>query len=185
LIDEQHKIDGLPSIKLLIKQDDKEKVLHLNSIYGKKEHENHFPVNTQKDFSIECPTCNVSLKEEEEKCPECGSPIYKIDTPGQGVLKGCINKNCYWQAWPEVEAHGRRDFIEIVIEDNGSGIPKENLSKIFDPFFSTKGQKGTGLGLAVIWGIIDNHDGTIKVESEINVGTKFIIRLPLEPLRKQ
>ena len=185
LIDEQHKIDGLPSIKLLIKQDDKEKILHLNSIYGKKDHENHSPINTQKDFSIECPTCNVSLKDEEEKCPECGSQIYKIDTPGQGVLKGCINKNCYWQVWPEVEAHGRREFIEIIVEDNGSGIPKENLSKIFDPFFSTKGQKGTGLGLAVIWGIIDNHDGTIKVESEINVGTKFIIRLPLEPLRKQ
>lgn len=185
LIDEQYKIDGLPSIKILIRQDDKEKILHLNSIYGKKDHENHFPINTQKDFSIECPTCNVSLKDENEKCPECGSPIYKIDTPGQGVLKGCINKNCYWQVWPEVEAHGRRAFIEIIIEDNGSGIPKENLSKIFDPFFSTKGQKGTGLGLAVIWGIIDNHDGSIKVESEINVGTKFIIRLPLEPLRKQ
>lgn len=185
LIDEQYKIDGLPSIKLLIKQDDKEKVLHLNSIYGKKEHENHFPVNTQKDFSIECPTCNVSLKDENEKCPECNSPIYAIDTPGQGQLRGCINKNCYWQTWPEIEASGRREFIEVTIEDNGSGIPKENLSKIFDPFFSTKGQKGTGLGLAVIWGIVDNHDGTIKVESEINVGTRFIIRLPLEPLRKQ
>lgn len=185
LIDEQYKIDSLPTIKLLVKQDDKEKVFHLNSIYGKKEHENNLQINTQKDFSIECPTCSISLKDEEESCPECGSAIYKLDTPGQGVLKGCINKNCYWQAWPEVEASGRRGFIEIIIEDNGSGISKENLSKIFDPFFSTKGQKGTGLGLAVIWGIIDNHDGTIKVESEINLGTKFIIRLPLEPLRKQ
>jgi len=185
LIDEQYKIDGLPSIKLLVEQDNNEKIFHLHSVYGKKDHENNLLINTQKDFSIECPTCNISLKDEEEKCPDCGSPIYKIDTPGQGVLKGCINRNCYWQVWPEVEASGRREFIEIIIEDNGSGISKDNLSKIFDPFFSTKGQKGTGLGLAVIWGIIDNHDGTIKVESEINVGTKFIIRLPQEPLRKQ
>lgn len=185
LIDEQNKIDGLPTIKFLVKQDEKEVVFRLNSIYGKKEHESSSTINTQKAFTIECPTCAISLKSENEKCPECNAPIYAIDTPGQGQLRGCINKNCYWQIWPEIEASGRREFIEITIEDNGSGIPKENLSKIFDPFFSTKGQKGTGLGLAVIWGIIDNHDGTIKVESKVNVGTKFIIRLPLEPMRKQ
>ncbi len=54
-----------------------------------------------------------------------------------------------------------------------------DLARIFEPFFSTKGQKGTGLGLAVIWGIIDNHNGTITVESEIEKGTKFIILLPV------
>ena len=63
------------------------------------------------------------------------------------------------------------------------GIPKENLSKIFEPFYSTKGKKGTGLGLAVIWGIIDNHNGTINVESTLNKGTTFIIHLPLEQNR--
>ena len=52
------------------------------------------------------------------------------------------------------------------------------MNKIFDPFFSTKGQKGNGLGLSVIWGIIDNHNGTINVQSEVNLGTTFIIRLP-------
>ena len=53
-----------------------------------------------------------------------------------------------------------------------------NLNKIFDPFFSTKGQKGNGLGLSVIWGIMDNHNGTIGVTSEVNVGTTFTLRLP-------
>ncbi len=185
LIDEQVKIEGMPTIKLLVRQNEKENIVYLDSIYGKKDHKIDFNLNTNKEFDIECPTCGIEMKDQNENCPECGSPLYKIDTPGQGVLKGCLNKNCLWQTWPEVEASGRRDFIEIIIEDNGKGISKENLSKIFDPFFSTKGQKGTGLGLAVIWGIIDNHDGTIKVESEVNVGTTFTIRLPLEPLRKQ
>ena len=59
-----------------------------------------------------------------------------------------------------------------------SGISRDDLTKIFEPFFSTKGQKGNGLGLAVIWGIIDNHNGTINVESEVGKGTTFTIRLP-------
>jgi two-component system NtrC family sensor kinase len=67
--------------------------------------------------------------------------------------------------------------------DTGSGISNEDLERIFEPFFSTKGQKGTGLGLAVIWGIIDNHNGSIKVESELGKGTTFIIRLPLNAQR--
>ncbi|MCZ7603369.1 MAG: ATP-binding protein [Melioribacteraceae bacterium] len=185
LLDDHHKIDGLPSIKLLAKQDEKDGLINLNATYGKKDHDAEMIVNTNKPFSLECPTCSISLLDENEKCPECNSPIYKIETPGEGQLKGCINKNCYWQLWLQVESSGRREFIQITIEDNGSGIPQENLSKIFDPFFSTKGQKGTGLGLAVIWGIIDNHDGNIKVESKVNVGTKFIISLPMEPIRKQ
>ena len=75
---------------------------------------------------------------------------------------------------------GQKDYAEIKIEDNGSGITKDDLSKIFEPFFSTKGQKGTGLGLAVIWGIVDNHDGTIEVSSELKKGTTFTIRLPIK-----
>jgi len=74
---------------------------------------------------------------------------------------------------------GLKEFIEVRISDTGCGISKDDLPRIFEPFFSTKGQKGTGLGLAVIWGIIDNHNGTINVESEEGKGTTFIIRLPL------
>jgi len=74
---------------------------------------------------------------------------------------------------------GHKDYIEIKIADTGQGIPKEDLSRIFEPFYTTKGQSGTGLGLAVIWGIIDNHNGTIDVESELGKGTTFIVHLPL------
>jgi signal transduction histidine kinase len=78
------------------------------------------------------------------------------------------------------------DNLRIEIIDNGTGIPKENISKIFEPFFTTKSlEKGTGLGLAVSYGIIKLHSGDIKVESNANpeegpTGTTFTITLPLK-----
>ncbi len=71
------------------------------------------------------------------------------------------------------------NFVRAEISDTGTGIPDENLSKIFDPFFTTKeAGAGTGLGLAVTYGIVQRHEGTIEVRSEKNKGTTFIIRLP-------
>lgn len=69
-------------------------------------------------------------------------------------------------------------FVEVKISDTGCGISPQNLSKIFEPFYSTKEQKGTGLGLAVVWGIIDEHQGTIHVESKLREGSTFTIRFP-------
>ena len=72
------------------------------------------------------------------------------------------------------------DNLIITVEDNGCGIPPENLGKIFMPFFTTKpvGQ-GTGLGLSTSYGIIERLGGQISVSSELNAGTTFTIRLPL------
>jgi signal transduction histidine kinase len=67
--------------------------------------------------------------------------------------------------------------VQIIFEDTGVGIPGENLSKIFNPFFSTRSD-GTGLGLAIAKNIVEQHGGKIGVESQVNVGTKFIITLP-------
>ncbi|MBI2485738.1 MAG: PAS domain S-box protein [Deltaproteobacteria bacterium] len=69
-------------------------------------------------------------------------------------------------------------YVRITVEDHGIGIPEEHLSKIFDPYFTTK-QKGSGLGLAVTYSIIRNHDGYIGVESKLGVGTKFYIYIPV------
>jgi two-component system NtrC family sensor kinase len=70
--------------------------------------------------------------------------------------------------------------IEVEFTDTGHGIAKENLEKIFDPFFTTKDTgHGVGLGLAISFGIIKEHNGTISVESEIDKGTTFIVRLPV------
>jgi two-component system NtrC family sensor kinase len=71
--------------------------------------------------------------------------------------------------------------VEIRVKDTGCGIPPENLDKLFDPFFTTKevGQ-GTGLGLAVSYGIVQRHGGNIKVESTVSKGSTFTVWLPIE-----
>lgn len=77
---------------------------------------------------------------------------------------------------------------EVVVEvsDTGIGIEPENLTKIYDPFFTTKAVgSGTGLGMAVTYGIVQEHTGTIKVESEVGEGTTFILTFPIAQKQKQ
>jgi PAS domain S-box-containing protein len=70
--------------------------------------------------------------------------------------------------------------IEIIVQDTGTGISRENINKIYDPFFTTKAAgKGTGLGLSVTYGIVQEHGGAITVESQPGVGTSFKLELPL------
>ena len=68
-------------------------------------------------------------------------------------------------------------YVKISIQDQGVGISEENLARIFDPFFTTK-TKGTGLGLTTVYSIIKKHNGFIKVESKLGIGTTFQIYLP-------
>ena len=74
---------------------------------------------------------------------------------------------------------GTTRHVVISVADNGCGIKPEHLDKVFDPFFTTKpvGQ-GTGLGLSVSYGIVEQHGGTIELESEVDIGSTFTIRLP-------
>jgi two-component system NtrC family sensor kinase len=75
-----------------------------------------------------------------------------------------------------------RKTVRIEFADTGEGIPEENLSRIFDPFFTTKDVgKGTGLGLATSYGIVQDHGGTITVTSKVGLGTSFVIELPIQP----
>jgi PAS domain S-box-containing protein len=69
------------------------------------------------------------------------------------------------------------NYVKLTVEDQGIGIPREHLTRIFDPYFTTK-QKGSGLGLAAVYSIIKRHGGHITVESEQGVGTAFHIYLP-------
>jgi len=78
----------------------------------------------------------------------------------------------------EVQAHGG-DSVDVVISDNGRGIPPEALPNIFRPFFTTKGKKGTGLGLSLAKRIVEQHGGAIGAESELGQGTRFTVNLPL------
>ncbi|NIA22328.1 MAG: GAF domain-containing protein [Anaerolineaceae bacterium] len=80
----------------------------------------------------------------------------------------------------------KEQFYIITIADNGCGIPEAELGQIFRAFHSTKGHQGTGLGLAVSQKIIHEHGGTIEVESHVDAGTTFTIRLPIvEPPKAQ
>jgi signal transduction histidine kinase len=72
-------------------------------------------------------------------------------------------------------------FCVVSIKDTGGGIPSEIMPNVFDPFFTTKGVgEGTGLGLSVSKGIVEQHGGIIEVESTVGVGTIFKIKLPME-----
>jgi len=69
------------------------------------------------------------------------------------------------------------EYVKLTLTDQGTGIPKDHIDRIFDPYFSTK-QKGSGLGLTVAYSIVDKHDGRITVESELGVGTTFHVLFP-------
>jgi two-component system NtrC family sensor kinase len=75
---------------------------------------------------------------------------------------------------------GNGDYIAIRFRDTGCGIAEEDLKRIFDPFFTSKKETGTGLGLSVSYGIVENHGGKIEVESSVGEGTAFTVLLPLQ-----
>jgi signal transduction histidine kinase len=91
------------------------------------------------------------------------------------------------QAMPEggqlaIELEESNGQAVLRVSDSGQGIEADNLSRIFEPFFTTKPEgKGTGMGLAVSYGIVSRHGGQIEVESELGEGSTFEIRLPKEP----
>jgi signal transduction histidine kinase len=84
---------------------------------------------------------------------------------------GCVSVST------SLDAAARR--IRVEVKDNGAGIPRENVSQVFAPFFTTKGDRhGTGLGLSIVKTIIVAHDGEIHVESEPGSGAAFVLELP-------
>ncbi len=79
-----------------------------------------------------------------------------------------------------VSTHCKNGKAQVIVRDTGIGIPKENLNKIFDAFFTTKSEvKGVGLGLSVSYGIVKQHNGDIDVKSENGKGATFIVSIPL------
>lgn len=91
-----------------------------------------------------------------------------------------------WDKRIIVETRPKDDGIEIRFGDTGAGIDSGEIDKIFDPFFTTKDPgRGTGLGLWIVYSIIENHCGTIRVESEKGKGAWFVIFLPTHPPRRE
>ncbi len=86
--------------------------------------------------------------------------------------------------WLSVATRVDADTVVAEVSDTGSGIPSEHLSRIYDPFFTTKAiGRGTGLGLSITYGIVNEHQGTIRCDSAIGQGTRFTLTLPLEQAR--
>jgi signal transduction histidine kinase/DNA-binding NarL/FixJ family response regulator len=86
---------------------------------------------------------------------------------------------------PKIQVKGRRaddpDFVQVTVKDNGPGIPKEMQEKIWVSFFTTKGSSGgTGLGLSSVMQIVNQHGGSISLESDTGMGALFTVRLPAE-----
>ncbi len=76
-------------------------------------------------------------------------------------------------------AEAPKAAVRIRVTDTGCGIEARDIDKIFEPFFSTKGTRGNGLGLAIVWGIVEGHGGRLSVASEVGKGTTFTVLVPL------
>jgi signal transduction histidine kinase len=77
----------------------------------------------------------------------------------------------------DAESHRNASWIEILISDSGCGIPNDEQERVFEPFYTTK-NGGTGLGLAMVHRVVENHGGELQLDSELERGTTFRIRLP-------
>jgi signal transduction histidine kinase len=71
-----------------------------------------------------------------------------------------------------------RDAVELVVSDTGHGVSRDVKERLFLPYFSTK-QRGTGLGLAIVSRIVEDHNGSIRVEENKPVGSRFVVELPV------
>jgi two-component system NtrC family sensor kinase len=141
-------------------------------------------LNTIIDNSIEVIDHSVKMKEltlDRELDPD--DDVIQCDASGiQQILVALIINAI--EAVPrggkitiKTDYRTESDRIRIVVMDNGKGIPDDVLPHIFEPFFSTK-VKSTGLGLSVVYGIVEHHAGVIGVESKVDEGTTFTIVLP-------
>jgi two-component system NtrC family sensor kinase len=132
-----------------------ENEFHLRQVRIRKELADDMPKTFLDENQIEQVFINLLL-----------NALQAVDDRGLVIVKSAV----------DAEA----DRIHVAVSDDGCGITAENLKKIFEPFFSTKGD-GTGLGLAVSYGIVENHKGSIRVISEPDQGANFVVEFPIPP----
>lgn len=181
LLDPSVKIGGMPAIRVSRSWNGQTATVHLDPVYGRFNHVASQPSPDGQISVFTCPRCREALTLPGGRCPRCEAPTFGVRTPGAGILEFCSRTGCHWARWEAVEVKGSRPCVELTITDTGVGIPPEDLARIFEPFFSTKETRGAGLGLAVTWGIVEAHGGTIDVVSEVGTGSRFTVRLPVKP----
>jgi len=126
----------------------------------------------ESDVELNCNICA-------DECNALGEPT-QLTRAIQNVIMNAIQASAEKKGSVAVSCVAKDFYADIRVEDTGYGIPAEQMSKIFEPYFTTKqGKNGTGLGLYITKKVIDDHHGSIKVESTPQVGTAFTLRLPL------
>ena len=116
----------------------------------------------------------------EDPCTLTGESV-QVQRAIQNVVINAIQAAAEKKGQVSVDCAQKDFYVDLRIEDNGAGISPSQINRIFDPYFTTKQAKsGTGLGLYIAKKVVEDHHGSIKVESTPNVGTVFTIRLPLQ-----
>jgi two-component system, sensor histidine kinase and response regulator len=115
----------------------------------------------------------------EDACTLLGDSV-QINRAIQNVMINAVQACAEKKSSVTVTCTQKDFYVELRVEDGGTGMTKEQMTKIFDPYFTTKqGKSGTGLGLYITKKVVEDHNGSIKVDSTPNVGTTFVVRLPL------
>jgi len=115
----------------------------------------------------------------DDECQLMGDAV-QINRAIQNVIINAIQASTEKKGPVLIECTRKEFYVDIRVEDSGSGIDPAQMSKIFDPYFTTKQSKsGTGLGLYITKKVVEDHSGSIKVDSTPGVGTVFTVRLPL------
>ncbi|HEY0369300.1 MAG TPA: response regulator [Chthoniobacterales bacterium] len=115
----------------------------------------------------------------EEPCAVLGDPV-QLKRAIQNVIVNAIQAAAETKGDVRVSCICKEFYVDVRVEDSGPGMPPAQVPKIFEPYFTTKqGKSGTGLGLYITKKVVEDHNGSIKVDSTLDVGTTFTIRLPL------
>ncbi|MEY2479563.1 MAG: two-component system, sensor histidine kinase and response regulator [Verrucomicrobiota bacterium] len=130
------------------------------------------PMAVQNGVEFNCDIC-------EDPCTLTGDSV-QITRAIQNVMINALQASAEKKKPINVSCTRKDFYVDVRVEDAGYGITPEQMSKIFDPYFTTKqGKSGTGLGLYITKKVVEDHNGSIKVDSTPQVGTTFTIRLPL------
>ena len=124
----------------------------------------------------------VTLKSDicDDPCTLSGDAV-QINRAVQNVIINAIQACAEKRGTVNVTCTPKDFYVDLKIEDNGGGMTPAQMQKIFDPYFTTKQAKsGTGLGLYITKKVVEDHNGSIKVDSTVDVGTTFVVRLPLQ-----
>ena len=130
------------------------------------------PMAVQNGVRLDCNLCD-------DPCTLLGDSV-QITRAIQNVLINALQASAEKKGSVTVSSERKDFYVDVRVQDTGDGITPAQMSKIFDPYFTTKqGKSGTGLGLYITKKVVEDHNGSIKVESTPQVGSTFTIRLPL------